>query len=84
MRQQAKPFTVEVKKSRKSATEHQPLFGFLGDTALAEPPPRAVEANDKLFGRRPDRRSPPRPHAYSATATATRRPSDPPIASSPT
>jgi hypothetical protein len=54
MRQQAKPFTVEVKKSRKSATEHQPLFGFLGDTALAEPPPRAVDANDKLFGRRPD------------------------------
>ncbi len=33
MRQQAKPFTVEVKKSRKSASEHQPLFGFLGDTA---------------------------------------------------
>ena len=29
MRQQAKPFRVEIKKSRKSASEPQPLFGFL-------------------------------------------------------
>ena len=29
MRQQAKPFTVEIKKSRKTSTEPQPLFGLL-------------------------------------------------------
>ena len=37
MRQQAKPFTVEVKKSRKSASDHQPLFGFLEEAAVRAP-----------------------------------------------
>ncbi len=37
MRQQAKPFTVEIKKSRKSASEHQPLFGFLEEAAARAP-----------------------------------------------
>ncbi len=37
MRQQAKPFTVEIKKSRKSSTEHQPLFGFLEEAAARAP-----------------------------------------------
>ena len=47
MRQQAKPFTVERKKSRKSASDHQPLFGFLGEAAA-----RAPElAETKLFDR---------------------------------
>jgi hypothetical protein len=36
MRQQAKPFTVEIKKSRKSASDHQPLFGFLEEAAARE------------------------------------------------
>jgi hypothetical protein len=45
MRQQAKPFTVEIKKSRKSSTEHQPLFGFLEEAARASevPVPRLFE-----------------------------------------
>ena len=33
MRQQAKPFTVEIKKSRKTSTEPQPLFGLLDQAA---------------------------------------------------
>lgn len=37
MRQQAKPFTVEIKKSRKSASEHQPLFGFLEEAVVRAP-----------------------------------------------
>ena len=37
MRQQAKPFTVEVKKSRKAAAEHQSLFGFLEEAAARTP-----------------------------------------------
>ncbi len=37
MRQQAKPFTVEIKKSRKSSSEHQPLFGFLEEAADRPP-----------------------------------------------
>ncbi len=47
MRQQAKPFTVEVKKSRKSASEHQPLFGFLEEAAARVPPAPAA----RLFER---------------------------------
>ncbi len=54
MRQQAKPFTVEVKKSRKSTTENPPLFGFLEEPAAAAPSRSAAEATDKLFGRRPE------------------------------
>ncbi len=50
MRQQAKPFTVEIKKSRKSSAEPQPLFRSL-DLAIAEAPAAAAAA-DKLFGRR--------------------------------
>ena len=37
MRQQAKPFTVEIKKSRKSTSEPQPLFGFLEEAAARTP-----------------------------------------------
>jgi hypothetical protein len=37
MRQQAKPFTVEIKKSRKTASEPQPLFGFLEEAAVRAP-----------------------------------------------
>ena len=37
MRQQAKPFTVEIKKSRKSTSEPQPLFGFLAEEAARAP-----------------------------------------------
>jgi hypothetical protein len=33
MRQQAKPFTVEIKKSRKTSTEPQSLFGLLDQAA---------------------------------------------------
>lgn len=46
MRQQAKPFTVEIKKSRKS-TEHQPLFGFLEEAALRSPEPTAARLFDR-------------------------------------
>jgi hypothetical protein len=41
MRQQAKPFTVEVKKSRKSASERPPLFGFLEEAVADVPTPPA-------------------------------------------
>ncbi len=41
MRQQAKPFTVEIKKSRKSASEHQPLFGFLEEAVRESEAPVA-------------------------------------------
>jgi hypothetical protein len=37
MRQQAKPFTVEIKKSRKPNSEPQPLFGFLEEAAVRAP-----------------------------------------------
>ena len=37
MRQQAKPFTVEIKKSRKATSEPQPLFGFLEEAAARAP-----------------------------------------------
>ncbi len=50
MRQQAKPFTVEIKKSRKSTTEHQPLFGFLEEAAARAPEAPAAA----LFERPPE------------------------------
>jgi hypothetical protein len=46
MRQQAKPFTVEIKKSRKSASDHQPLFGFLEEAAVHAPEPPAARLFD--------------------------------------
>ncbi len=48
MRQQARPFTVEIKKSRKTATEHQPLFGFLEEAAA-----RAMEVPESRLFERP-------------------------------
>jgi len=54
MRQQAKPFTVEVKKSRKCSTESKPLFGDLLEEAAARAPATSAEA-DKLFGRPAER-----------------------------
>ncbi len=47
MRQQAKPFTVEVKKSRKSASDPQPLFGFLEEAAVRAPEPPAARLFDR-------------------------------------
>ena len=46
MRQQAKPFTVEIKKSRKSASDHQPLFGFLEEAAARASEPAAARLFD--------------------------------------
>ncbi len=51
MRQQAKPFTVEIKKSRKSNQEPQPLFG---DLLVAEAAPKPKNGADGLFGHRPE------------------------------
>ena len=55
MRQRPKPFTVEIKKSRKSPSEPQSLFGGVFDVKPAgfdEAPPTAPERGaDKLFGR---------------------------------
>lgn len=51
MRQRPKPFTVEIKKSRKPGAEPQSLFGNLLDTpaaGFAEPQP--VTAEPRLFG----------------------------------
>jgi len=49
MRPQAKTFTVEIKKSRKSPSQHEAELGFLG---AAEPAgsPFATAAADRLFG----------------------------------
>jgi hypothetical protein len=47
MRQQAKPFTVEIKKSRKSTQEPQSLFG---DLLVAEAAPKPKNGGDALFG----------------------------------
>ena len=52
MRQQAKPFTVEIKKSRKSSNESKPLFGLLEEAAAA---PAAPSAADRLFSSAADR-----------------------------
>jgi hypothetical protein len=54
MRQRAKPFTVEIKKSRKSSNHAQPLFGLFDTKPAAQEAvaSRASEiATDKLFGR---------------------------------
>jgi hypothetical protein len=57
MRQRPKPFTVEVKKSRKANAEPQSLFGNLFDVkpaGLDEAPVAAPErGTDKLFNRPP-------------------------------
>jgi hypothetical protein len=57
MRQQAKPFTVEIKKSRKSSSESKPLFGGLLEEAVAAEASAASAEADRVFGRstpRPD------------------------------
>ena len=52
MRQQAKPFTVEIKKSRKSSAEAKPLFGgLLKEAVAAEAASSASAEAEKLFGR---------------------------------
>jgi hypothetical protein len=53
MRRPAKPFTVEIKKSRKSSAEPQPLFGTMLEAHAAgfeEAPPMVAERGaDRLF-----------------------------------
>jgi hypothetical protein len=55
MRQRPKPFTVEVKKSRKANAEPQSLFGGVFDIKPAgldeAPPPVPERGADKLFAR---------------------------------
>ena len=50
MRQQAKPFTVEIKKSRKTNTEPQPLFGLLDQAVTRVPEGPAARLFDRPAG----------------------------------
>lgn len=57
MRQQAKPFTVEIKKSRKSASEHQPLFGFLQEAVARVDAPGPGRSFERPAGNGHDRQN---------------------------
>lgn len=57
MRQQAKPFTVERKKSRRSASDHQPLFGFLQEAVARVETPAPGRSFERPAGNGRDRQN---------------------------